>query len=159
MVVEWVLFSVFFFQHAQTAWRSAGIALKIAPFESACNSESEYMSKIFSNSEFIYFFAIGIFFSKFRKCVRKVIIQLWTNFDTSGKIRRRPSQKNQSLARISGAKWSWRLFFSHFDVLLVPTYWPKMSAKLPRSSEIQHSVDFAAGDKFWSPSPSTLYSL
>ena len=160
MVAKGVLKSVNFFQRSQTAWRSAGIALKIAPFERACNSESEYISEIFSNSD------KKIFFSRSQKYFRKKVemcqksdIQLWTNFDTFGKIRRRPSQKNQSLARISGAKWSWRLFFSHFDVLLVPTYWPKMSAKLPRSSEIQHSVDFAAGDKFWSPSPSTLYSL
>ena len=51
--------------------------------------------------------------------------------------------KKQRSHRTSGAKWSWKLIFSHFDVLSVPTYWPKMSAKLPRSSEIQPSTDFA----------------
>ena len=43
-----------FFQGSLDPGRSARIALILSPIEKACNSESKYMSEIFSNSEYFF---------------------------------------------------------------------------------------------------------
>ena len=157
MVAKVVLKSVNFFQRSQTAWMSAGIALKIAPFERACNSGSEYISEKFSNSD------KKICFSRPQKYFRKkvemcqksdnpIVDKFWHIWQDPPTTKPKKSEFGSYL----GSE-------VELEALLL-AFWCTIGTYLLAKDERQTPTEL--GDsalsrfhKFWSPSPSTLYRL